>query len=393
MSSERRLAMAVLPGMLTLAWGLAALGRGEQAGPQRAQATPLPSPSPYIFGARDCAGCHDQGRHSTYTKDERDGMICRMDEFAVFNARDPHKLAHAALTGARGRQMTKLLGTEVAQLDACLNCHSVADRGIISQHYTRETDGVTCVACHGADSRWVEKHPETGNDKWCLLDRKVKERDYGMTNLWDPVRRTEVCASCHIGNHAQGKVITHAMYAAGHPPLSSFEAAAFGDSQPPHWESGREKLSAPGRAKRLNPRPDPKNLEQTQLVVAGGLVVFRESMRLFAAQASARNPEPSPDFAQFDCQACHHDLQSAAIEPWRQTRRHASAQGRPGSPEWPLALVSLAIDVAGPQKAQARAKELNEYLDKFRQSLAIQPFGDPETSAPRRRQSLAGLSR
>ena len=93
-------------------------------------------------------------------------MVCGMDEFPVFDTRDSHKLAYSALTGMRGRQMSKRLGADVAQLDACLNCHSTRDRGINKQQYTRELDGVTCVACHGPFSDWVEKHPATDNNEW-----------------------------------------------------------------------------------------------------------------------------------------------------------------------------------------------------------------------------------
>ncbi len=323
MTSKRRLGMAAVACVVMITSGLAAprarrTARGHGAGQKSA------SPRPYIFGARYCAACHDQGNHPTYTPDERTGMSCGMDEFPIFDMRDPHKLAYSALTGSRGRQMSKLLETDVAQSNACLNCHTTRDRGVSKQQYTRESDGVTCVACHGPYSNWVEKHPETDNDEWRRLDEKGKEREYGMTDLRDPVRRTEICASCHIGNHSQGKVITHAMYAAGHPPLPSFEPAAFGDRQPRHWQSLREKLLVPRRAQRHIPPPDSNRLEQTQLVAAGGVVVIRESMKLFADQAAAANTDlksaPWPDFARFDCQSCHHDLQSGSSAPWRQTR-------------------------------------------------------------------------
>ena len=65
-----------------------------------------------------------------------------------------------------------------------------------------------------------------------------------MTDLWDPVRRAETCASCHVGNHDEGKVVTHAMYAAGHPPLPGFETATFGDLEPRHWQYLSEKTPA-----------------------------------------------------------------------------------------------------------------------------------------------------
>ena len=66
------------------------------------------------------------------------------------------------------------------------------------------------------------------------MSREEKQKDWGMTDLWNPVNRTQVCSSCHIGDADPDKhrFVTHAMYAAGHPPLPAFETAAFSDSMP-----------------------------------------------------------------------------------------------------------------------------------------------------------------
>jgi hypothetical protein len=378
MSFSGRRGTAALACVVTLALSLAALGQGGQAPQERAAAPSASGPKRYVFSPRHCAGCH--AADNKYAPEERAGMICRMDEFTRFHHKDVHELAYSALTGTRGQQLSTALGTDVTQIDACVNCHSVPVRKLPAQFYDPKMDGVSCVACHGTYLNWVEKHQATGDDEWRKLDRKEKQRDYGMTDLWDPVTRAETCASCHIGSHAEGKVVTHAMYAAGHPPLPSFEAATFGDAEPRHWETLNEK--SPERQSRLRPPRDPKNLEQTQLVVASGLVVLRESMRLFHDQAKAHHPDsanpPWPDFARFDCFACHHDLASAASAPWRQTRGYRVARGRPPAPEWPLTLVPLAIETANPDLARARKNELQELLDVFRGALARQPFGDPQ---------------
>ena len=106
-----------------------------------------------------------------------------------------------------------------------------------------------------------------------------------MTDLWDPVRRSEICTSCHIGNYKEKKVITHAMYAAGHPPLPGFEAATFSEFQPRHWQYLGEKEKS--QRSRLRPF-DASNLERRLLVAISGPIVLRESMRLFAEQAQGR---------------------------------------------------------------------------------------------------------
>ncbi len=378
LSFERPGPISALAAVLVIALGLAAHGRGDQ--PDRTETqTKL---KPFIFGARACASCHDLQNRRNDTKEELESWICRMDEFPIYNSKDKHKLAFQALTGSRGRRMGELLRTDVTKLDACLACHSVPDRGIEKQQYTRETDGVTCVACHGAHEEWVEKH-QSGSKAWRALDRVQKERLHGMTDLWSPARRAETCASCHIGNFAQGKILTHAMYAAGHPPLPSFEAAAFSDAEPRHWQYLSEKT--PARLERLMPDADPKNRERTQLVAIAALVELRESARLFADQAAAEQPATLgaqwPDYARFDCNACHHELQAKAGASWRQLRHQGGAPGRPTAPDWPLVLARLAVET-DPSQAATRSAGLDQALAPFQDALRIRPLGDPKTLVP-----------
>src|SRR5213076_1317723 len=54
-------------------------------------------------------------------------------------------------------------------------------------------------------------------------------------NLRDPAVRGQFCATCHVGSAADGRVVTHEMYAAGHPPLPPFELGTFMECQPKHW--------------------------------------------------------------------------------------------------------------------------------------------------------------
>jgi len=204
-----------------------------------------------------------------------------------------------------------------------------------------------------------------------------------MTDLWNPIRRAEVCAACHIGNHAEGKVITHAMYAAGHPPLPSFEAATFCDLEPRHWQNLKEKSRE--RASLLKPAPDLRNLEETKFALVGGLVALRESLTLLAQEAAASKPAPVgaawPDFARFDCYACHHELRAGDGASWRQLRRRASSPGRPMPPEWPLALVRLGIGAAEAQTAAAGEDRFRQHLAALYDGVRMRPFGEPETTA------------
>jgi hypothetical protein len=387
---DRRRPIIALTCLAALATGAAVLGGGEQAQPRIAADPKREGLTPFIYGARGCAQCHTLKNRAADTQEERDSWICRMDEFPIFDAQDKHKIAFKGLTGLRGQEMSQRLGTDVTKLDSCVNCHSVPERGIQKLQYVSDQDGVTCVACHGMYREWVTSHQIPGGE-WSRLTRDQKEQRFGMTDLWNPVRRAETCASCHIGNHAEGKVITHAMYAAGHPPLPSFEAATFCNAQPRHWEYLREK--SPGRLARLSMPPDLKNLEQTQLVVIAGLVNLRESMRLIADEAEANKPDPIgarwPDFARFDCFSCHHELRPDDGASWRQVRRRGLAPGRPTSPDWPLALIRLAISIENSPQAESRQAQFERDLAALNRSLAERPYGE----AGRLASAARGLAR
>src|SRR5262249_6382040 len=143
-----------------------------------------------------------------------------------------------------------------------------------------------------------------------------KEAEGGMTDMWNPAKRGRVCASCHVGNAEEGKVVTHAMYAAGHPPLPSFETATFGDAMPRHWKLLKEKPAAVQRLLQY----DPEELEQSHVVVGGAVAEFRQAMSMLAVQAkkcAEAAAESSLDLAQYDCYACHHELRAPG---WRQKR-------------------------------------------------------------------------
>jgi hypothetical protein len=383
---RRRFETIVLAWFVAFSASVGVRGEELQVTPDRDTAPGPAKLTPYIYGARHCGSCHDQKNNGKMAQNEIDGLICRMIEFPIYETQDKHKLAYRSLTGDRAREMSRLLGYEVKTQDACLNCHSTADRDRGMQLYAREDDGITCVACHGAVAEWVEIHQRTDNRMWRELSRKTKEDRYGMIDLWSPVRRAEKCASCHIGSHAEGKVVSHRMYAAGHPPLPGFEAATFSEAQPRHWESLAQKK--PERRNRLNPVPDRRNLDQSQLVVVNGLVAFRESIKLFADQTAAAQDRPDgsaapwPDFARYDCAACHHDLRADNGASSRQIRRRGNDPGRPVPSEWPLILVQLAMAAADPKQAAQQEVQLQLGLVAFQRSLRAKPFGDPELTGP-----------
>src|SRR6516165_6830332 len=123
-----RRGLAGVMGLALVASGSSAFGAGGQIPGKAATAPEPPKLAPYIYGARQCQGCHDQQSRPTYKPEELERWICCMDEFRAFDTKDKHKLAFKGLAGPRGEQMSKLLGTDVTKIEACLNCHSTRER-------------------------------------------------------------------------------------------------------------------------------------------------------------------------------------------------------------------------------------------------------------------------
>src|SRR5262249_7861247 len=159
------------------------------------------------------------------------------------------------------------------------------------------------------------------------------------------------------------KVITHEMYAAGHPPLPSFELGDFSAAMR-HWNEIPEQLAKINAERPRNAEQLTRDfaLLQQQLgetkntvpalktLLYGAVLTLRQSVQLLADEAAGKVNRPAasskaagetaadravwPEFALYDCAMCHHDLRYPA---WRQTRAQGSP-GRPQIPRWPQAL-------------------------------------------------------
>jgi hypothetical protein len=215
---------------------------------------------------------------------------------------------------------------------------------------------------------WVDDHGSTLKRKaWRAQSREEKWRDKGMRDLWDPVKRTDLCVSCHVGNASENKVVTHAMYAAGHPPLPGFEVATFSEAMPRHWKYPYEK--SPQIQKEQGLTGQDLRFEKTQLVLVSGLAAFRQSQALLAFQAGGSTKDnPWPELAQFDCYACHHDLKQ---DSWRQKRKLSLTPGRPDMRAWPLELVYLGAKESGVSREQVAVQ-----LKALQGAFSARPFGD-----------------
>jgi hypothetical protein len=328
-------------------------------------------------GSTNCHRCH----RDPLPEDIERGAVKRfkLNEYKTWEHDDKHHTAFKALEGERGQTMSKLLAWDVNVTEdvRCLSCHSghcrvksagagkpvtveppaVVKRPADEKPYDIRAEGVSCEACHGPASSWVKAHWDPDMDPpFRTLPAKEKLEKYGLKDVRQPIHRAEICLSCHLGNPREGKVVTHEMYAAGHPPLPGFEIETFDAAMPPHAKLFEEK--PPESLPKWNyPAGD---IYDIRALVTAGLMSFRFQVRLLAEQAAAAESGSKnhfggsawPELALFDCRACHHDLRASL------PRRASGEPGRPGRPafqSWPLAIYLVAGGDESPLNALYKA--------------------------------------
>jgi hypothetical protein len=220
-----------------------------------------------------------------------------------------------------------------------------------------------------------------------------------------------------VGDLAQERFVKHEWYAAGHPPLPSFELAAFEAYMPVHWQSLRDKgafalrdsrttddgeklandiaalerYGVPPEAIKSSYREahglaaaasghDPCNdLPRTRDAIVAGAVVLESYVRMLGeyAASAAEGKAAWPELALYDCSACHHELRSGLGLKDRPVRRHAP--GRPPLATWPLVLAQLSASQAAghDEKASiARWSPLRGQISDLEHALTSRPFGN-----------------
>ena len=255
-------------------------------------AEPQDSPPRYM-GVASCASTPCHGGVG--------GPAEKRCEYTNWITNDPHAKAYGTLFSERSKRIAKNLAEDVASIlpahesPACLACHAliVPDE----QQGPRFTldDGVGCEACHGPSEHWLGPHRL--ND-WRTMSQSRKAA-FGMVDLQSVSTRLRQCIGCHVG--AADRVVDHDLIAAGHPRLV-FEAGAFHANWPKHWDDEADKQRDSMAEARL--------WALGQVTSAAGFLSVLE-------HDAVRPARPWPDFAQYDCYACHHDLGDHA---WRQGR-------------------------------------------------------------------------
>ena len=279
-----------------------------------------------FVGVETCQRCHsvglDKPRVITLplgkSKLAADDGWVREDEYSTWVQRgdknsdswDKHSQAYAVLSLRQAQQMAKIMGVDVAHYPRCVACHSgfplpndVAqlDKSFVQRYEV--SYGITCEGCHGGAAQrrkpaggWLSPHwipPSEAKLKtaWRYLSSKTKESDFGFVDVRSPVAKATLCVSCHVGDVSRGRILTHEMYAAGHPLLSGFEVETFSDQMPKHWRPISEKPPEV-RKNYANLARDsffkddlkqPRPLIRTKGLMVGSLVTLGASLKLTSA--------------------------------------------------------------------------------------------------------------
>jgi hypothetical protein len=288
---------------------------------------------------------------------------------------------------------------EVAKASECLVCHAVDTKldpktqtspaigvGDLDPADDPRFDirfGVSCEACHGiVQEKWALKHAVP---TWRDVHPAEKLKS-GQIDLRDPVVRSQRCSSCHIGSAKENKIVTHEMYAAGHPPLPPLEMGAFAKEQPYHFyhrdgnEYFKEELQKKDNKKSVYDRFHYREGESTEarMLAHGSIVGLQSSLEMYAAE-TGKNKDGLLDFAHFDCASCHHDLKN----PGERQTRPGGITGRPPmktQTDLLEAVVKHAADPTGkgtedPKWVKHR-NDLDTQLMELKTAFTARPFGD-----------------
>ena len=353
--------------------------------------------------------------------------IVLLSEYTIWKSTDKHAQAYAVLVGDRGQRIGESLfgqekkGWVTKEEGGCLNCHAMNNswketekkKGMALEGIEHLQDGVSCSGCHGPSSQWIGPH---SNVAWRKKTSEEKEM-VGLRDLRDPKKRADLCMSCHVGNVAEGKVVTHAMMAAGHPPLPPIEISSFSRNMPQHWRDPQYvpyfKTNDPTIIK--NYHLESMNFQRSRIALTGSVVALRESMKLARdranleaanadwtwwpelrdtlddaaakdtskVKAEAKGRWPELAMAHSDCFSCHHDLK--VEKSYRQQRGFGyqlsgrpmirTIPGRPLVRTWSLGTIEFGVDFVG------KANQLDSLENMLRGVAKVsnaRPYGDPK---------------
>jgi Cytochrome c554 and c-prime len=285
-------------------------------------------------------------------------------------AHDKHVRAYEVLLTERSRiiernyrRLPDLKEARPEKDALCLRCHSMDADAVLHGQRLAFADGIGCERCHGPAEKWLTTH--------YLLDWKQKsaadKERLGFHELKDLTRRAQLCIECHVGTPQTQ--VDHDLYGAGHPRVY-FEYSSFLAVMPPHWSLREERARYPD--------------VQARSWAIGQVTCAAASLDLLAFRADPKSERPWPEFAEYDCYACHHQLRADSGPVKR------GYGGRvPGTlpfNDWNYALLG-AVELDGQPLGGADWKSAYGELRK----AMSQPLPDQETAAKAARAAAQAL--
>jgi hypothetical protein len=340
MIGPKILSRSILVGTGLLVVGLSLTSLRNRAGAEVAATESGPRPAKTDVetirrvGSDSCVarGCHGAVGTADPIKDRP--YYSHGGEATTWRSFDPHSRAYDVLLNARSVGIAKRLKADLKGKPAhlaklCLDCHSIGGEPSPDGGNVRAfASGVDCETCHGPASAWLEPHL---SKSW---PERTDKATLGFRPLLDLTDRAKFCVSCHVGDPS--KQVNHDLIAAGHPRLI-FELDAYLTSLPRHWREPHEKPGAKTGAGDFHARA----WAIGQVETTGATLDLLKSR----ADAASHGDAPWPEFTEYDCFACHHEL---AKPSWRQ-----SDPGRktPGALPWGAWNVPTTAALIGPEGA------------------------------------------
>lgn len=329
-----------------------------------------PSPTPTVFmlivvlvsiaapvrpiSARDrpwvgVSSCSAQPCHGDVTRDNV--WPIWGNEVTVWLERDPHAQAYRVLSNDLSKNMAERLrlAKPANRSELCLSCHSPGDAAAATSSEPLLADGVGCESCHGPARKWLTQHTLAD---WKNRSREAKS-ELGMLDTKSLYDRTKACAACHVGtspaDDLPGGDVTHDLIAAGHPALK-FEFTAYLAKMPRHWT---EKSTGEGFDARA--------------WAVGQAASASAAMRLLASRATDRETS-WPEFAEFDCYSCHHQLYGS--RKVHDEEPQSAISGLPAWGTWYLSMASVFDEDARNAKLLAEIRRLMQHPTSDRKKVA-----------------------
>jgi hypothetical protein len=308
-----------------------------------------------IARTQSCSGSNCHGRIDEDVTEDK----IRYDEYHVW-LEDPHSHAYQTLSEERSLTILRNMGFAVDDFAPrpdlgpiyerhrknCLTCHETNQQFAASSGQSLQPssvfEGVSCESCHGQAEKWLDRHylPE-----WKQSTTNEQKEQLGFVSNSGLPRRIQACTACHVGS-PNGEV-NHDLIAAGHPALR-FEFEWYQSRLPRHWKPDRKTAVA----RKHSDNQTARSISATRRWLVAQLVTSIASLEQLERRLSGRGfVKTIPEFAEYKCFSCHHDLQGTS---WRRDQdllvsnsssRKLSSQIPWGN--WNLDLIPILADEYG----------------------------------------------